>query len=210
MRSMDRIRPSLSDLLPTVKVLIHISALENNADNFYADLIDFVEHHMSALGKATGPWLHMLFLDGVYTTTSWGKCRFHRTNAPNPQELSDLVHTISHRLAGYLERQGILERDEENSSLTLNEGDEDPMRQVLGCSVSYRIAIGPQQGRIVFTLQTIPSWEDDDRFTFMPFGCRSSKCPGYSGHPALRPSGQLKLFKIVPDDFVSLHAAVTQ
>jgi uncharacterized protein with PIN domain len=25
----------------------------------------------------------------------------------------------------------------------------------------------------------------------------------YSGHPALHPSGQLKLFKIVPDDFVA-------
>jgi hypothetical protein len=38
------------------------------------------------------------------------------------------------------------------------------MQQVLGCSVSYRIAMGPQQGCKVFTLQTIPSWEDDDRF----------------------------------------------
>jgi hypothetical protein len=38
------------------------------------------------------------------------------------------------------------------------------MQQVLGCSVSYRIAIGPQQGRKVFTLQTIPAWEEDDRF----------------------------------------------
>jgi hypothetical protein len=38
------------------------------------------------------------------------------------------------------------------------------MQQVLGCSVSYRIAVGPQQGRKVFTLQTIPVWEDDDRF----------------------------------------------
>jgi hypothetical protein len=74
------------------------------------------------------------------------------------------VHTISHRVADFLERQGILERDEENSYLNLEEGAEDPMRQVLGCSVSYRIAIGPQQGRKVFTLQTIPSWEEDDRF----------------------------------------------
>lgn len=38
------------------------------------------------------------------------------------------------------------------------------MQQVLGCSVSYRIAVGPQQGRKVFTLQTIPAWEEDDRF----------------------------------------------
>jgi hypothetical protein len=73
------------------------------------------------------------------------------THAPNQQELTELVHTISHRVAGFLEREGILERDEENSYLNLEEGDEDPMQQVLGCSVSYRIAIGPQQGRKVFT-----------------------------------------------------------
>lgn len=99
----------------------------------------------------------MLFLDGVYTTTLWGKSRFHRTNTPDQQELTELVHTIRHRVAGFLEREGILERDDENSYLNL-EGDEDPMQQVLGCSVSYRIAIGLQQGRKVFTLQTIPVW----------------------------------------------------
>ena len=75
----------------------------------------------------------------------------------------ELVHKISHRVAGFLEREGILERDEENSYLNLEEGDEDPMQQVLGCSVRYRIAIGPQQGRKVFTPQTIPAWEEDDR-----------------------------------------------
>jgi hypothetical protein len=107
---------------------------------------------------------HMLFLDGVYTETKYGKTRFQRANATDQQELVVLVHTISHRVAGYLEREGILERDEENSYLHLEEGDEDPMQQVLGCSVSYRIAVGPQQGRKVFTLQTIPAWEDDDRF----------------------------------------------
>jgi hypothetical protein len=63
-----------------------------------------------------------------------------------------------------MEREGILERDEENSYLNLEEGIEDSMQQVLGCSVSYRIAIGPRQGRKVFTLQTIPAWEEDDRF----------------------------------------------
>ncbi len=73
------------------------------------------------------------------------------------------MHTISHRVAGFLERQGILERDEENSYLNL-EGEEDPMQQVLVCSVSYRIAIGHQQERKVFTLQTLPSWEENDRF----------------------------------------------
>jgi hypothetical protein len=106
----------------------------------------------------------MLFLDGVYTTTPWGKNRFHRANAPSQQELTVLVHTISHRVVRYLEREGILERDEQSSYLNLEDQDEDSMQQLLGCSVSYRVAIGPQQGRKVFTLQTIPAWEEDDRF----------------------------------------------
>jgi hypothetical protein len=90
--------------------------------------------------------------------------------------LTELVHAISHRVAGFLEREGILERDEENSYLNLDDADEDPMQQVLGCSVSYRIAVGPQQGRKVFTLQTIPAWEDDDRFS------QVAKASGFSLH----------------------------
>jgi len=101
--------------------------------------------------------------------------RFHRTNVPDQQELTELVHTIIHRVAGYLEREGIPERDDENSYLNL-EGDEDPMQQVLGCSVSYRIAIGPQQGRKVFTQQSIPAWEDDDCFA------QVAKVAGFSLH----------------------------
>ena len=93
---------------------------------------------------------HMLFLDGVYAKNKQGKTTFQRTNAPEQQELAILVHTISHRVAQFLERQGVLERDEENSYLQLEGMDEDPMHQLIGCSVSYRIAVGPQQGRKVF------------------------------------------------------------
>jgi hypothetical protein len=57
---------------------------------------------------------HMLFLDGVYTKTKYGRTRFQRTNGPEPQELIELVHAISNRVAGFLEREGILERDEDN------------------------------------------------------------------------------------------------
>jgi hypothetical protein len=78
--------------------------------------------------------------------------------------LTVLVHTISHRVSRYLEREVILERDEENSYLNQEEGDEDPMQQVRGCSVRYCIEISPQQGRNVFTLQRFQTWKDDDRF----------------------------------------------
>ena len=74
---------------------------------------------------------HMLFLDGVYTQNKQGKTRFQRTMGPNQQELSILVHTISHRIAQFPERQGVLERDEENSYLQLEAMDEDPMRRTI-------------------------------------------------------------------------------
>jgi hypothetical protein len=51
------------------------------------------------------------------------------------------------------------------------------MSRLQSHSITYRIAVGPQQGRKVFTLQTIPSWEDDD------FGSNQvGKIAGFSLH----------------------------
>jgi hypothetical protein len=106
----------------------------------------------------------MLFLDGFYAKNKYGKAIFQRTNAPTQEELAQLVHSISHRVARYLERQGILQRDEESSYLQPDGMDDDSMQQLIGCSVSYRIAVGPRQGRQVLTLQTLPAVEADDRY----------------------------------------------
>ena len=60
-------------------------------------------------------------------------------------------------------RQGLLERDAGHTYLTADGVDEDlesPMNQLLGSSITYRIAVGPQQGRKVFTLQTLPDESD--------------------------------------------------
>jgi hypothetical protein len=87
------------------------------------------------------------------------------------------VATISQRVAGHLERQGLLVRDNESSYLTLDLQDDDAMSQIQGHSITYRIAVGPQQGRKVFTLRAIPSWEDDD------FGTNQvGKIAGFSLH----------------------------
>jgi ribosomal protein S27E len=120
---------------------------------------------------------HALFIDGVYQQKDNGKLRFHRVNAPTTNELNTLVATISQRVARHLERQGLLTRDDESSYLTLDLQDDDAMSQLQGHSITYRIAVGPQQGRKVFTLQTIPSWEDDD------FGINQvGKIAGFSLH----------------------------
>jgi len=61
---------------------------------------------------------HMLFLDGVYIDGPDGAARFRWVRAPTTEELTQLSHTIAHRVDRFLERQGLLERDAENSYLS--------------------------------------------------------------------------------------------
>lgn len=100
---------------------------------------------------------HMLFLEGATSENPWGGTTFTRIKAPSHSDMVELVHTISQRIAKYLEKVGLVERDMENSFLNLPVDDEDSLLQLQGASVSYRIAMGPQQGQKVFTLQTLPA-----------------------------------------------------
>jgi hypothetical protein len=143
--------------------------------------VTFIQRFGSALNLNVH--FHMLFLDGIYTKNKLGLIQFERTIVPNQQELAILVHSISHRVARYLERLGILERDKENSYLQLDGIDDDPMQQLIGCSISYRIAVGPQQGRKVFTLQTLPAVEVDDRYA------QVAKDAGFSLHAGVAAQG---------------------
>ena len=60
---------------------------------------------------------HMLFLDGVYVDHLDGSARFRWVRSPTSQELTQLAQTIAHRVSRFLERQGLLEREAENSYL---------------------------------------------------------------------------------------------
>ena len=124
---------------------------------------------------------HMLFLDGVYTRGAQRRpMRFQRIKAPNRVELTRLTHTIAHRVGRYLERQGLIDHDAGNIFLSqeaVDASDEDPTNQLLGSSVTYRIAVGPQQGRKVFTLQTLPDLDTDS-----PFSCSAGEVAGFSLH----------------------------
>jgi hypothetical protein len=100
---------------------------------------------------------HMLFLDGVYIERPDGALRFRWVAAPTSAELARLTQTLAQRIGRYLERQGLLERDAENSYLAGDDLEAGPMDALLASSITYRIAVGPQQGRKVFTLQTLPA-----------------------------------------------------
>jgi hypothetical protein len=54
--------------------------------------------------------------------------------------------------------------------------DEDPSNHLLGSSITYRIAVGPQQGRKVLTLQTLDDYGDDQ------FTTRVGDVAGFSLH----------------------------
>jgi hypothetical protein len=88
---------------------------------------------------------HMLCLDGVYVDGLTP--RFRRLPAPRHDELLFLLHTMSHRIARQLEKQGLLVRDMDNSYLELEPRDAGPMDTVLGHAITYRIAVGPNAGR---------------------------------------------------------------
>ena len=84
------------------------------------------------------------------------------------------------RVARYLERQGLLERDTGDIYLTpeaVDAPDEDPSGQLIGSSITYRIAVGPQQGRKVLTLQTLPDCQSDT-----PFASTAGEVAGFSLH----------------------------
>jgi ribosomal protein S27E len=74
---------------------------------------------------------------------------FRQVAPPTAEELQELLHRVAHRVARYLERQGLLERDAENSYLVLESlrADASAMPDLYGHSITYRIALGPQRGK---------------------------------------------------------------
>ena len=79
------------------------------------------------LGSALNVNIHMLFLEGTISENSWGGATFTHIKVPSHGDMLDLVHIISHRIALYLEKVGLVQRDMENSYLNLPVDDEDSL-----------------------------------------------------------------------------------
>ena len=73
-----------------------------------------------------------------------------------------VVNTISQRIANYIEQAGLIQRDMDNTFLDLPMEDEDSLLHLQAASVSYRIAVGPDTGKKVFTLQTLPTKDENN------------------------------------------------
>ena len=126
---------------------------------------------------------HMLFLDGVYVERAYGAVRFRWVRAPTSAEITHLVRIIARRVGRFLERRGLLERDVENSYPAGEAAESGPLDQLLGHSITYRIAVGPRQGRKVLTLQTLPATDD-------PYGDGIDEVGGFSLHAGVAAKAQ--------------------
>jgi len=93
---------------------------------------------------------HLLVLDGAYLVNTVPPV-FRRIEPPCPEELQALIERIGGRIGHALERQGLLERDAEESDLQLDPKSGGPMDDLLGRSITYRVAVGPPaRGRRCF------------------------------------------------------------
>jgi hypothetical protein len=121
---------------------------------------------------------HLLVIDGVCLPRDDAPPLFRRVKAPDREELQVLVQRTSHRVGRCLERQGLLTRDAETAWLNLEPTDvADPMAELISHSVTYRVAVGPQQGRKAFMLKTLPPLSVEDRPNE-----RVAKAAGFSLH----------------------------
>lgn len=118
---------------------------------------------------------HMLFMDGAYVTAQ-SDLYFRRVKPPAATELDALIYRISERVGRYLERVGLLVRDIDTSYLSLEARDDTPMDDLLGHSITYRIAVDPHQGQKTFTPQTLPPRGE------APEEVRLAKASGFSLH----------------------------
>jgi hypothetical protein len=110
---------------------------------------------------------------------------FQRVKAPDKGELEKLIELISRRVGRCLERQGLLEQDTESAWLDLDPAeDTDAMPLIQASSISYRIAVGPQQGRKAFMIRTIRPLDRPD-----PGLERVAKANGFSLHAGVSCEG---------------------
>ena len=80
---------------------------------------------------------------------------FAARRLPSSTDLHGLVEQIAARIGWALERRGLVERDIENAWLAAD-AQAGPLDDLLGHSITYRIAVGPRAGQKLFTLQTVP------------------------------------------------------
>lgn len=104
---------------------------------------------------------------------------FWPVKPPTPEDLDTITHTIAKRVSRYLERAGYLYRDADSEYLALVSEEDDAMHGIIGASVSYRLAFGPNAGKKALTLQALPTSDNRAKSSELV-----SKQAGFSLHAA--------------------------
>jgi hypothetical protein len=139
--------------------------------------------------------LHMIFIDGAYRSDGVAPPVFHPVPPPETANLQALVERIAERLGRMLEKRGLIERDAESAWLSGDPGQCGSLDDLIGHSITYRIAVGPRAGQKVFTLQTVAAQADQAEGE----GCRgAAEAGGFSLHAGLdiQPGERMKLERL--------------
>jgi len=119
--------------------------------------VTLIQHFGSSLNAHLH--FHMLYVDGVFDRHG----RFYPLREPSRGDLDAITHTIARRVSRYLEKVGYLIRDAESAYLDLRDDEDDAMATIVGASISYRLALGPNAGRKALTLQTLTTSDTEDQ-----------------------------------------------
>ncbi|MFT4798321.1 MAG: hypothetical protein ACJAYE_002167 [Candidatus Azotimanducaceae bacterium] len=82
-----------------------------------------------------------------------------------------MAQKIAARVSRYLEKAGYLIRDAESEYLDLYSDAEDAMSSIVGASIGYRMAFGPNAGKKALTLQILPAIFESARRFFAAYRC---------------------------------------
>jgi hypothetical protein len=121
--------------------------------------------------------------------------------SPGTAELQALVQNITERIGRLLEQRGLIERDCENAWLSGDMAQAGSLDDLIGHSITYRMAVGPRADQKVFTLQTVPAQGEEEGRN------GAAQASGFSLHAALviQPGQRAKL---EPLDFMARLAAL--
>jgi hypothetical protein len=118
----------------------------------------------------------------VYLPVEGAPPVFRHVPAPPGAEFQALVQQIAARIGKVLEQRGLVERDMENAWLAMPE-EGGPLDDLIGHSITYRVAVWPRVGQKLFTLQTVPARAEDSEQ--QSDGRGAANAGGFSLHAGL-------------------------
>lgn len=107
---------------------------------------------------------HQLAIDGVYELDENNEPRiFHPIAAPTKPELESILTEIINKITRYLEKSGIIIKDDENKEFQLEIPQEDSLSRLQAAAVTYRFAVGANKGKKALVLKTMPEADHNSK-----------------------------------------------